>query len=137
VKNFDQERAVREANPTTFQMGGETFSLRASVRPEALSGLEEIDEKDSALSVVFGVLDTVVKEFLVVDDGPRWDELRQRPDSPVGIQDISSLVKWLTEEGIAEISGRPTEQPGGSSAGQETTETTSTGGSSSPDSPAE
>ena len=134
MKNFDEERAARQASPATFQMGGDVFSLRASVRPEALSVLESIDEKDVVLSEMFATLDQVVHEFLIPEDGPRWDELRKRPDSPVGIQDISALIKWLTEEGISEITGRPIEQSGDSSAGLKTTETSSTADSSSPDS---
>lgn len=136
MKDFDQERAARAAAPLSFKMGGEDFTVRSSVAPEALSGLDEINDKEAPLSRVFEVLDGVISQFLVAEDGPRWRELRARTEDAVGMQDISSLVKWLTEEAMGEVTGRPTSPPDDSSSGQASTGTSSTGGFSSPVVPA-
>lgn len=133
MKNFDEARQARFDQDRDFQIGGQVFRARASVRPELLAPYESLDENTSASDALVIIDDLLVAMIEPNDDAhARYRTLREREEDAVGMEDLQELVKWLMEV----QTGRPTEQPGGSSAGPGTPGTTSTGTSSSTGTPA-
>jgi hypothetical protein len=132
VKDFDAERHAHmlTADARTFTIGGETFTYRASVRPEVLFEIAELDT-DRPTGEVFAVMDRMIVNMLEPgesgDAGERWFALRQRDDDPITIDDLNALVEWLVEA----QAGRPTQPPSSSSPSQEANGTPSTASSSS------
>lgn len=125
MKDFDQNRALRKARDRTFRIGGETFTMKASVRPEVLVEYEGMQKSDSNKDAL-RVLDEAICAFIEEEDGPdRYRAVRSRDDDPVDIVDIQDLVKWLVEEHTS----RPTSRPSASSDGPRTTGTSLTASS--------
>lgn len=132
MKNFDEARKEREQRDRSFQIGGEDFTYRPAVAPEAIlrwsqmTGGEMADEltEEQALAI----FDETVVAFLEPGQEEQWAKVRD-PEAahPLNISDLRELVSWLFEE----QTGRPTEPPSDSSDGPESpgTGTRSTGGS--------
>lgn len=136
-KNFDEKRAARAAfMDRNFILGGEEFTMRAAVRPEALVAYESLDAS-ADISTTLGIIDGLIIAFL--EPGPggdahsRYRQIRERDEDPISVEDLQELVEWMMEVYTA----RPTEQPGESSESPGTTGTLSTDDSSSEDTPAE
>lgn len=136
-KNFDEKRAARAAfQDRDFILGGEQFTIRASVRPEALIKYESLDASDD-IATTLATIDGLIIAFL--EPGPggdahnRYKAVREREDDPISVEDLQELVEWMMEVYTA----RPTVPPGGSSESPGTTGTDSTDESSLQDTPAE
>jgi hypothetical protein len=116
VHNFDTARQARaeaaRAAPRTFQIGGETFVRRDSVRPEVLTAWEAVTPETPA-SETLEIVDTLVGEFLIGDGHSRWLALRQRYDDPITLSDMMEVVVWLVQEETT----FPTTEPSPSSDG--------------------
>lgn len=134
MKNFDTERNERASLERKFQMGGETFTYRAGVRPEDIlswfqmrSG-ETADELSQANQVA--VYDDTILAFLDPGQAEKWARVRAEAEPPISLGDIADLIDWLFEE----QAGRPTSQPSDSTNGSGSggTGTTSTDSSPSP-----
>jgi len=133
VKDFDVLRKQREAQDRMFQIGGETFVRRASVRPEAVEPWESVGSNPDITSgdVIARMDETVIN---LIEPGPkgeahkRWKALRAREDDAVNLGDMIDVITWLVEE----QSARPTQSPGSFSGEPDTTGTPSTGASSPP-----
>jgi hypothetical protein len=127
AKNFDEQRAERAALDRDFIIGGEHFRARPGVRPEKLSRYDDLDA-DSTVEETLAIVDELILAMIEEDDNAheRYRALRLRDDDPVTVEDLQELVKWLMEA----QTGRPTGQPGDSSAGPERTGTISTVASS-------
>lgn len=132
MKNFDEARREREQRDRGFQIGGEDFTYRPAVAPEAIlnwskmTGGEMGDDltEEAALSI----FDETVVAFLEPGQDEKWAKVRDpKAAHPLNISDLRELVSWLFEE----QSGRPTEPPSDSSdgPGSPTTGTPSTEGS--------
>ena len=131
MKDFDEGRVAALNTPEadrTFVIGGETFTCRASVRPEVMFEIAEMDA-DTPSPQVFAIIDRLVLNMIepVNDAQNRWRALREREDDPLTINDLNGLVSWLVEQ----QAGRPTEAPSLSLPGRETNGTPSTASSSS------
>lgn len=133
MKNFDEERAHRASQDRDFKIGGEVFRARSSVKPELLAPYESLDGTDSAMKALEVIDELLLAMIEPVDDAhARYRAIRERVEDAVSIEDLQELVKWLMEVQTA----RPTGQPVDSSTGRGATGTTSTGTSSSQDTPA-
>jgi hypothetical protein len=132
-RNFDEKRAARAAQDRDFTIGGESFRVRASVRPEALAAYDDLDPAAPVREVLKIVDELLLAMIEDTEDGhARYRALRERDEDAVSVEDLQELAKWVIEV----QTGRPTESPGGLPAGPVRTGTISTGVSSSPDTPA-
>lgn len=134
MKNFDLIRDERLKRERSFQLGGETFTYRASVSPEALLAWDQRHDKQG--QEFLDVVDETVLAFLEDGQKAKWEHVR-RPagpnnTNPVNINDIVEVIAYLFEEQV----GRPTESPSTSTNGAVTTETPLTAASYLPVPPA-
>ena len=135
--DFDQERQARVARLRTFRIGGEQFTVRASVRPEALLDWESVGG-DTSAEETLRVIDSTILALVENENGQagaheRWQALRTREDDAVSLEDLLDVMAWLMEQ----QTGRPTVQPSDSSTKPEQAGTNSTDASSSAASPVE
>ena len=126
MKNFDTDREQRAERDRGFQIGGETFTTKTAVRPEAMTAYEALDD-DAPVSEMLKVIDQTILAFVEENGHERWRKLREREDDPVTLADMNALINWLVED----QTGRPTQQPAPSSGGLGSSGTPSTGVSSS------
>lgn len=134
VKNFDELRATRVERDRKFQIGGETFTRRPAVRPEALAKWEHIGKHGSEMTSeeVLADMDETICNLIEPGassrDHKRWHKLRERDDDPITGDDMISLITWIVED----MTDRPTVPSGTSSDEPERTGASSTDDSSSP-----
>jgi len=137
-RDFDaarQER-MREAEPVTFTIGGQTFT--AVVEPalgDALA-LADAPEPDQDQAAALRAILAFIRSLVVPDQRRRWDRmirrqkasrwLRRRP--VVSSQEVFELGFWLSTQYTA----RPTRPPAGSSGGRRPTGASSSRSSSTP-----
>lgn len=135
MKDFDAARKQRETTERSFTIGGQEFTYRAAVAPEALidwneaaTGAKKLTEREW-----LELFDATI--VLILDEGQEetWKTVRNpRAEHPLNLEDIREVLAWLIEQ----ATGRPTGEPSGSSSGSSTTETESKDESSSPAAPA-
>lgn len=134
TKNFDVDRNERLQRERSFVLGGETFTYRPSVSPEALLAWDQ--RHDKVGQDFLDVVDETVLAFLEDGQKAKWEHVRRPADAsnpnPVNINDIVEVIAYLFEEQV----GRPTEQPSASTNGAVRTETPSTAASYLPVPPA-
>lgn len=136
MRNFDDARAQRAQADRGFQIGGEQFLRRSSVRPEATEAWEAVNLNSTQKETLAAIDETICN---LVEPGKggeahkRWMKLRQREEDAVSLGDMLEIVQWLVEEQAQ----RPTEPPSSSFDELEALGTLSTVGSSSPDTPEE
>jgi hypothetical protein len=153
------ERATRER---WFTIGGESFTYRASVTPEATLRWSKLVNREYRVEEVLRdghgtpllkdgkpimhivsdlseaealqIFDETVLAFLEPGQEEKWRAVRS-PDNPnpLNLADLTALIEWLFEE----ATGRPTQPPPASTAGPGGGGTTSTGSSPPPTAPAE
>ncbi len=135
MKDFDLARSERALADRGFQIGGEKFVRRASVRPEATKPWEDVNLETSHEATLAAIDETVTN---MIEPGARkeahkrWALLRERDDDAISLGDLLDLVQWL----ISEQAARPTLPPSSFSDEPAASGTGSTGGSSSPETPA-
>lgn len=129
MKNFDEDRVALSEADRQFQIRGEVFTRRESIRPEVVADFEDLEPKSGAHHTL-QVIDAMITGFIEDEGHQRYADLRQRAGDPVTLDDLIKVAQWL----VAENAGRPTGSPSGSSAGSggATTGTPSTDDSSSP-----
>lgn len=132
MKDFDAERRQRHEegrDARTFSLGGETFVVKAEIRPEALAEYERMSG-DTDAHEALRIIDDLVVSFLEEDDDAegRYRGVRARTDDPIGMATLEALVEWLVETQTS----RPTGRPGSSGTGPQRMKDGSTDGSSSP-----
>lgn len=125
MKDFDEARDERKSADRAFRFGGETFVMKATVRPEVMVGYESINTDTDAL-VALSIIDDMVISFIEggEDAERRYRAVRAREEDAISMDDLNALVEWL----ISEQTGRPTSAPSASSGGRTTTEDSSTDG---------
>ena len=120
MKNFDEARAEREARDRSFQIGGETFSYRPAIAPEAILRWSQMtggEMPDLTEVEAIEIFDETVVAFLEPGQDEKWARVRSKDAKhPINLADLRALVSWLFEE----QTGRPTSQPSDSSGGPET-----------------
>ncbi len=152
MKDFDLERKTRDEegrDDRTFRLGGETFVVKAAIRPEALTEYENLTGDASATDTL-AIIDRLIQAFIEpgdLVDNPYIDEqheddgqpaqigerhlayrqVRAVDDNPIGLPDLEALVEWLIETQTQ----RPTGPPSSSGASRRGTRNGSTEGSSS------
>lgn len=128
MQDFEAKRRARIDRDRQFTIGGEILIYRASVRPEAMLEWSTITPgatDDESLPL----LDNLVQQFVTEQSFEKWKALRQVDgDEALNLEDITDVIEWLVER----QSGRPTES---SSASADGSQTTSTGTSSTDESP--
>lgn len=125
MKNFDSERRpVVAREEREFKIGGEVFVRRSRVRPDVLTGWDDVTD-DTPAAEVLKIADELILS-LIEDEAAshdRWLSLRTRDDDDaLELPDIISVIQWL----IQEATGRPTGQPPASAGGSVTPATTTT-----------
>jgi hypothetical protein len=119
VKNFDEARGEREKRDRSFQIGGEEFTYRAAVAPEAIlhwSKMTGGEIPDLTEEQALEIFDETVQAFLEPGQSEKWEKVRNpNAKHPLNIGDLRDLVSWLFEEQTA----RPTTPPSDSSDGSE------------------
>lgn len=134
MKDFDVERAERAQVDRTFKLGGETFTRKATVRPEATEpweGVTAVSTQTETLAAIDATIRNMIEPGDKNEAHARWKKLRQREEDAVSLGDLIELITWLVEEQTA----RPTEPQRNFSVVPDDTGTTSTEGSSSPETP--
>lgn len=134
MKDFDTERVAvwreRLEQDRTFRLGGQEFTYRVMVAPEALAPWFSLTGDEDEIDAI-AAMDKTVLAFLEPGQDEKWWAARS-PDvePPITGRNILDLCKWLLEE----QAGRPTGKPSGSSpeSATEGSGTTSTAGSDSP-----
>jgi hypothetical protein len=125
-KDFDKERAASLTPVEERQcvIGGETFTIRAKVRPEVLApylgmigGLAETMTEDEAINL----LDTLMGNLVVPGEAEKWARVREiaDPEQALSVADMQAVIQWA----IQVATGRPTEPSSPSSDGSATTGT--------------
>lgn len=155
MHDFDKariERAERDkqtAKEREFRIGGEKFTWRPGVRPEALSDLAlikagkrdkegnllrdadgEIVDAGTPMNESIAIIDGIIVDMIESSDDAhtRWRELRSRQDDPITLDDMQAVVQWLVEQ---QTGRTPTPPRSRSGSGRGGTGTRSTVGSSS------
>lgn len=122
MKDFDATRKTRRRSEEerTFQLAGEVFVLKPAVHPEALETYDSITE-ETGIGETMRIVDELILSMIESGDDSeaRYRMIRANTDDPVTIEDLQDLVQWMVEVQTA----RPTGQPGVSSPGQSSTET--------------
>lgn len=111
MKNFDEGR-IAPASDRTFQIGGEQFIRRATVRPEVLLGWDRITPESKSAETL-EVVDQLIADFVTEPD--KWRTIRQREDEAVSLQDMMAITEWL----VSTATSFPTTAPSPSGAGSE------------------
>jgi len=125
MKDFDQERDKRTEKERQFKIGGDVFTFKPAVPPEALFDWFDMGAGTSERDAI-AIIDQLIVSFLESGQEERWAAVRSADaKNPITNLDLLELVRWL----IAEQTGRPTQPPSDSSDGPETTTTISTEGS--------
>jgi hypothetical protein len=127
MHNFDEERAKRKG--VEFQIGGQTFTTRAFVRPEILATWET-ETEDGKPTDQLEAADRLIAGFLIPSDAERWAALRANDDDTlavISIQDLDDMIRFLVEANA----NRATTAPSASSNGQTSAEDSSKAESSS------
>jgi hypothetical protein len=128
-RNFDSEWADRKSvEARTFVMGGETFVLKAAVRPEVFDEIQDVREGGS-IAETYKIIDDQFLMFVEDENGEaekRYRALREKPDG-LGVRDLREVLDWMVEE----HTGRPPTSQPASPPTPKRTGTRSTGGSSS------
>lgn len=130
MKDFDVTRTPASLDERTFQLGGETFTRRTGVRPEALVGFDEL-KADTPPGEVLKIVDGLILSLIAPDEAEAWKALRAREEDPVTLGDMNAVASWLVEQ----EADRPTKQSAPSSRSRGRSGTSSTEGSSSPVTP--
>lgn len=139
MKNFDDHRKKKDEATRAqreFQLGGETFTARARVRPEAFMEWDSMDMANTPASEILVMADKTILDLIEKKDDAhaRYRALREREEDPLNLEDLTDLIQWLVE---VQSGGRPTEPSPDSSSSPEETGTRSTEDSSSTATPAE
>lgn len=156
MKDFDAERRARLERDRSFQLGGETFTMRPSVAPEATLrwsqmamgeiGVERelpvLDGKGEATGNIrtrkivpeaeaLDIFDETVLAFLEPGQEEKWATVRGADvELPLTIDDLRELIEWLFEAQTGRPTGPSSDSTPGS--GDATSTTTSTVASGSP-----
>jgi hypothetical protein len=119
MRNFDEAREEREKRDRSFVIGGETFTYRAGIAPEAFIRYNEMDT-DTPEQDAIAIIDEAVVAFLEPGQDDLWRKVRDpQARHPLNIGDMRDLLSWLFEE----QTNRPLSPGSDSSAGSEQTET--------------
>lgn len=111
-KDFDKERSANLTPESERQcvIGGETFTIRAKVRPEVLApylgmigGLASDMSEDEAITL----LDTLMGNLVVPGEAEKWARVRENsdPEQALSVDDMQAVIQWA----IQVATGRPTE----------------------------
>lgn len=114
MKDFDEARAEREARERTFKIGGEEFTFRPAVTPEALLAYNSAitGEVTPTEQEWIALYDQTIVALLDPGQDDRWLHVRRGDaPNPINVSDLTSLLEWLLEQQV----GRPTGPPSDSS----------------------
>jgi len=134
-KDFDDHRrkkAEATRKEREFILGGEPFTARATVRPEAFAAWDSLNMEEATPTEILKTADDTILQMIEKKDGAhdRYRAVRERDDDDaIGLEDLTDLIQWLVEV----QSGRPTEPPSDSGPSPSETGTSSTADSSSPE----
>ena len=128
--NFDEERKaeIDALGDRSFEVGGETFTRRATIRPETALSYAALFQGELTPEESLKASDNGIMALIESEGHERWLALRAREDDALDNKTINKVLTWL----IAQASGRPTEAPSSSGNGRKRTGTKSTDESSSP-----
>lgn len=109
TRDFDAER--REKPTKEFVLGGETFTLRRTIRPEVMTDFEDLDPTTPAVETM-KIVDRLIQAFILPEQADTWDRVRASddPENAVGLDDLMDVTKWC----IGEVTGRNPTQPSSS-----------------------
>lgn len=105
VRNFDEERQERYSQlDRTFEIGGESFEIMPSIRPEVLFEITDA-ERSGTMKDIVGIADDTIKAALG-DEGQvaRWQHVRAEADPPISGRDVVDVMNWVMET----LGARPT-----------------------------
>ncbi len=131
--NFDEAREERRSRPNTFQIGGEVFTFRVGLRPEAFSDLiqeyaDSLENPQLKGLERTAIVDRTIVSFLEgEDEGDRWYAVRAIEEDAITAGDMQKVLLWLIEQ----QTDLPTTAPSSSGNGGATTGARSTARSSS------
>jgi len=113
MQNFDVERDARLEGERTFVIGGETFTYKPAVAPEALVAWADMNA-DTPEADAIRIMDETVVAFLEAGQEEKWATVRNPAlSNPLTANDILGVIKWLVEEQTS----RPTMPSSASSPG--------------------
>ena len=139
MKDFDAGRQRSDAplSDRQFQMRGRTFTIRASVPPEAAALIEDASLAGSSIATLKQI-DEAICMWLIPEDRAAWTELRRvygddgelvDTDDPPLLEDMLDVSEWLLQVSAR----RPTRAPSASTDGRAAENGSSTAPSSSPE----
>jgi hypothetical protein len=136
ARNFDDHRKKKDEATRAereFILGGEHFTARARVRPEAFMEWDSLDMETTPASEILEKADATILSMIEKKDNAhdRYRALREREDDALNLEDLTDLVQWLVE---VQSGGRPTEPASDSSTSPDETGTSLTDSSPSPES---
>jgi hypothetical protein len=105
MKDFDEARDLRASAERTFRIGGETFTLKAAIRPGTLDAYRAMSEDTPDPEALRIVDDAIIQMIADADAETRWNALRAADlaGNPLNIGDMMELTSWMIET----VSGRP------------------------------
>jgi hypothetical protein len=125
-KDFDKERSasLKPVEDRQCVIGGETFTIRAKVRPEVLApylGMIGGLAADMSENEAIELLDTLMTNLVVPGEAEKWTRVRESadPEQALNVADMTSVIQWAIEV----ATGRPTEPSSPSADGSATTVT--------------
>jgi hypothetical protein len=112
TKNFDEERVANGKKPTTFSIGGETFTIRQYVSAEVLAtfGRRQVANFGDTMDAY----DEFLKECILESEAKKWDKVRAEADPPLTVGAVERLLWWVMDQ----VTDRPTEASSSSRRGR-------------------
>lgn len=133
MRDFDQERRIREETDRRIKIGGKEFTYKASVAPEVvLAWNSAATGETEGLTEArwLELFDETILAMLDPGQEAAWAEIRDRNSAhPINLADLRDVLQFLMEQ----ATGRPTTPPSDSSPGGGRTAETSRDESSSPE----
>lgn len=131
MKNFDEDRALREQQERKITIGGRELRFRAGIEPERFA--EYVDFVSGALEPspkeleAVAILDRTIEAYLEPGSREAWRELRADVDldNPITSKDMHAVIGHMVE--VQNV--RPSEPSGNSGTGDAQTGIGSTDGS--------
>lgn len=119
IRDVELARRERAASrePTTIELGGEQFTLLPVIPMGASFELMDAPEPEVAEAAAARAIARFIREAVVDDDQPRWDQLLARREDAIDAPAIIHMGALVAEAYL----GPPSKPSAGSSGGRRAT----------------
>lgn len=114
MHDFDIARGLRLSQDRSFKIGGETFTYRPAVAPEAIVRYSDMGAETPELEAI-EIIDETVIALLDEGQAEKWHGVRNtNAENPLSADDIITLIRWILEAQTARPTGPSPDSSSGS-----------------------